>query len=76
MLAASLEYRFPVANKVQGVVFSDIGNAWEDKGYKLSDLNASVGVGLRVQTPIGPIRLDYAQGDDGGRTHFSFGGQF
>ncbi|HWR09159.1 MAG TPA: BamA/TamA family outer membrane protein [Sporomusa sp.] len=76
MLAASVEYRFPVVSKVQGVVFSDIGNAWDGEGYKLDDLNASVGVGIRVTTPIGPIKIDYAQGSQGGRTHFSFGGQF
>lgn len=76
MLTATAEYRFPVAKKVQGVVFSDVGNAWEGEGYKLDDLKASVGVGLRVTTPLGPIRIDYAQGSEGGRTHFSFGGQF
>ena len=76
MLAASVEYRFPVAKKIQGVVFSDIGRAWEGEGYKLNDLEASVGVGVRVTTPIGPIRIDYAQGSEGGKTHFSFGGQF
>ncbi|SMC38566.1 BamA/OMP85 family outer membrane protein [Sporomusa malonica] len=76
MLAGSVEYRFPVVNKVQGVVFTDIGNAYDGEGYKLDDLNASVGVGIRVTTPIGPIRIDYAQGSQGGRTHFSFGGQF
>ena len=76
MLAASAEYRFPVAKKVEGVVFTDIGKAWDGEGYKLNDLEASVGVGLRVSTPIGPIRIDYAQGSQGGRSHFSFGGQF
>lgn len=76
MLAATAEYRFPVAKKVQGVVFTDIGKAWEGEGYKLNDLEASAGVGLRITTPIGPIRLDYAQGSEGGKTHFSFGGQF
>jgi outer membrane protein insertion porin family len=76
MLTATAEYRFPVAKKVQGVVFTDIGNAWDGEGYKLDDLKASAGVGLRITTPIGPIRLDYAQGSEGGKTHFSFGGQF
>lgn len=76
MLAASVEYRFPIAKKVQGVVFSDIGNAWEGESYKLNDLKIGAGVGVRVQTPIGPIRLDVAKGDEGTRTHFSFGGQF
>lgn len=76
MLLASAEYRFPVAKKVQGVVFTDVGNAWDGEGYKLDDLKASAGVGLRVSTPIGPIKLDYALGSNGGKTHFSFGGQF
>lgn len=76
MLAATAEYRFPVAKKVQGVVFTDVGKAWRGEGYKLKDLEASAGVGLRITTPIGPIRLDYAQGSEGGKTHFSFGGQF
>ncbi len=76
MLAATAEYRFPIAKKVEGVAFTDVGKAWQGEGYKLKDLEASVGVGIRVSTPIGPIRLDYAQGGQGGRTHFSFGGQF
>lgn len=76
MLAATAEYRFPIASKVEGVVFTDIGKAWDGEGYKLNDLEASAGVGIRVSTPIGPIRLDYGQGSQGGKTHFSFGGQF
>jgi outer membrane protein insertion porin family len=76
MLAATAEYRFPIASKVEGVAFSDIGKAWTGEGYKLNDLEASVGVGIRVSTPIGPIRLDYAKGGQGAKTHFSFGGQF
>ncbi|MPN47674.1 Outer membrane protein assembly factor BamA [bioreactor metagenome] len=76
MIAATAEYRFPISNKIQGVVFSDIGKAWDGDHYKLNDLEASAGVGVRVTTPIGPIRIDYAQGSEGGKTHFSFGGQF
>lgn len=76
MLAATAEYRFPIASKVEGVAFSDIGKAWTGEGYKLNDLEASVGFGIRVSTPIGPIRLDYAKGGQGAKTHFSFGGQF
>lgn len=76
MIAATAEYRFPVAKKVQGVVFTDVGKAWDGDHYKLNDLKAGAGVGLRVATPIGPIRIDYAIGEQGGKTHFSFGGQF
>lgn len=81
MYAATLEYRFPIAKKVQGVVFTDMGSTWGiDEGkipwYKDDNsLNFSVGVGLRLQTPIGPIRLDYGHGDRN-KFHFSFGTQF
>lgn len=81
MYAATLEYRFPIAKKVQGVLFTDAGSAWgldRDKipWYDDDDsLNWSVGVGLRLQTPIGPIRLDYGHGDQN-KFHFSFGTQF
>lgn len=81
MYAATLEYRFPIAKKVQGVLFTDAGSAWGlDRGkipwYDDDDsLNWSVGVGLRLQTPIGPIRLDYGHGDRN-KFHFSFGTQF
>lgn len=81
MYAATLEYRFPIAKKVQGVVFTDMGSTWGiDEGkipwYKDDhSLNFSVGVGLRLQTPIGPIRLDYGHGDRN-KFHFSFGTQF
>ena len=81
MYAATLEYRFPIAKKVQGVLFTDMGSAWGlDRGkipwYEDDDsLNWSVGVGLRLQTPIGPIRLDYGHGDQN-KFHFSFGTQF
>jgi outer membrane protein insertion porin family len=76
MFTASAEYRFPIAKKVQGVLFSDVGNAWNGEGYKLDDLKASVGVGIRLNTPLGPIRLDFARGSEGNKTHFGFGGQF
>lgn len=81
MYSATLEYRFPIIKKVDGVVFSDVGNAWNIDKSRIPWYNEnnkvhwSVGVGLRLQTPIGPIRLDYAHGDKN-KFHFSFGGQF
>jgi len=77
MLNATAEYRFPIAKKVEGVVFGDIGNAWTTgEGYSLSNLKSDAGIGVRVGTPIGPIRIDLAKGSQGTRTQFSFGGQF
>lgn len=81
MYAATLEYRVPLAKKVEGVLFTDVGSSWGiDQGripwYSDDDsINWSVGVGLRLQTPIGPVRLDYGHGDKN-KFHFSFGAQF
>lgn len=79
MLKATLEYRFPIVKKVQGVLFTDNGYAWDKRHedeFDLGLLKNSYGVGLRINSPLGPVKLDYGYGDDGGKFHFSFGGQF
>ena len=74
---ATLEYRFPIVTKVQGAVFTDWGAAWsKDFVPDAKDIHGSIGVGLSLNTPIGPLRLDYGRGDKGGRVHFSVGGTF
>ena len=75
MALATLEYRFPIVSKVQGALFTDWGAAWSD-GYTPENIHGSVGVGLSLTTPIGPLRLDYGRGRDGGRIHFTVGGSF
>ena len=75
MALATLEYRFPIVSKVQGALFTDWGAAWSD-GYKPKDVHGSIGVGLSLTTPLGPLRLDYGRGSDGGRVHFTVGGSF
>ncbi len=79
MLRGTLEYRVPLMKKVQGVLFTDTGYAWDkntEDNFDLGLMKYSYGVGLRVNSPLGPLRLDYGIGEDGGRFHFSFGGQF
>lgn len=81
MYQATVEYRYPIAKKIQGVIFGDLGNAWggtEHIPWYNSDnkIHYSGGLGFRITTPIGPVRLDYAVGSNGGKFHFSFGGKF
>lgn len=47
--------------KMFGVVgFCDLGNVWNRIGdARLSEMRAAAGVGLRANTPIGIVRLDY-----------------
>jgi outer membrane protein insertion porin family len=79
MLKGTIEYRMPIIEKVQGVLFVDSGYAWDKRdetAFDLGLIKAGYGVGLRVNSPLGPIKLDYGFGSNGGRFHFSFGGQF
>jgi outer membrane protein insertion porin family len=42
------------------VLFNDRGNAWlSHKDVHLNELKSTVGAGLRYNTPVGPLRLDY-----------------
>ena len=55
------ELRFPIWRFVSGGVFWDAGNVWDTAGdVSLGDLRQSVGVGLRVMFPFGPVRVEYA----------------
>jgi len=77
------ELRIPIASSVTGVLFTDIGDAWGSiyQGIGLAqDANfnphQSVGFGLRVTTPLGPIRIDEGFGSEGAKTDFAIGNSF
>ncbi|WP_404788263.1 BamA/TamA family outer membrane protein [Altericista sp. CCNU0014] len=88
-LQATAEYRFPLLKflgGIGGVLFVDygtnLGTQSDVPGQpgivrgKPGD-GLGYGVGLRVKTPIGPVRLDYGWTIDGGsRFQFGFGERF
>lgn len=87
MYLASVEYRRPIMKSIVGVLFADVGDAFgsesifQFRGNRFQQHDdirpfGSIGLGLRVQTPIGPIRLDVGYGEEGTRTHFSIGHAF
>lgn len=60
ILVGSAEYTVPIIDIVKGAVFFDTGNVWSKfKDYGSGGMKSGTGVGLRVKTPIGPIKLDY-----------------
>ena len=61
MLEGNMELRFPIFDIFSGVVFTDIGNVWRKAfAYDFNQLRYDAGSGLRVKTPVGPVRLDIA----------------
>ena len=80
----TLEYTFPIIDKVRFAVFSDIGfvNAGT-YNFGTDDVNGDYGIGLRLDLPIGPIRLDYGipflkdqYSSSSGQFNFNIGYQF
>lgn len=80
------EYRFPLFSFLGGALFFDAGS---DLGSGNAIIGApgpsrgkpgsgfGYGLGARVQTPLGPLRIDYGFSDSGeGRIHFGIGERF
>ncbi len=74
----NLELRYRLQRKFQIVGFVDAGSAYGGSFTSTKSFSNLVGVGagIRVQTPIGPLRLDLGRGTDGLHTHFGIGAQF
>lgn len=83
-LNATAEYSYPIVERVRGAFFFDIGDVWRDAyQFDLSDIKSDAGIGIRLNLPIGPLRLDYGypiQTDHAsgrtGKIQFSVGYQF
>ena len=83
---ATAEYRFPIFKIVGGALFFDYGttlgsdDAVPGRPSEIRELPGSgfgYGLGIRVQSPLGPIRVDYAINDDGGNEiQFGIGEKF
>jgi outer membrane protein insertion porin family len=79
-LLLNVEYRYTFNEVFQGVGFFDFGNAWDEGAPPFGDFISGKGFGIRLNTPLGPLRLDYGIGAGKnfgeGIIHFSMGQAF
>ncbi len=85
LVEGSFELRRNLYKQFSGALFLDYGNVWQKwDDLALNDLHYAIGLGLRYNTLIGPIRIDLArkinkQPSDGNhpfQLHFSIGQAF
>jgi outer membrane protein insertion porin family len=83
MWRTTIEWTFPIIEKARGAIFYDTGFVNSDQwSFGFNHIASDVGFGLRLDLPIGPLRLDYGfplQRDGyngGGRFNFNVGYQF
>lgn len=61
MAMASVEYTIPLLSMLRIAGFYDIGNVWRDAyDFDFSNMASSAGIGLRIDMPGFPIRIDRA----------------
>jgi len=83
MARLTVEWTFPIIEKARGAIFYDSGfvnaDPWK---FDFSHLASDIGAGIRINLPIGPMRLDYGYPllrdgyHGGGHFNFSVGYQF
>lgn len=85
MLVGNAELTFPIYKDVlNGAVFYDAGNVWKDMGdIGQGNYKHGAGLGIRVKTPIGPVKVDWGyplskeKGEEKkGRFYFSISREF
>jgi outer membrane protein insertion porin family len=60
IIVGNLELRFPVYRAIHVAGFYDVGNVYRSlSAIGNSRTSNTVGLGLRIKTPAGPLRLDY-----------------
>lgn len=89
-LVGTIENRTQINDLLGFVVFFDAGRAWKYQGRALDydhegnfpdEIATTAGVGLRLNTPIGPLRFDFGwpvgnKMDDGMEFYFNMGQSF
>ena len=81
--AASIEHQRRIAGPLKSVLFTDAGALAADPNpFSAEETEVAIGLGLRLDLPIGPIRFEYGhnltrdEGEPDGAFHFAIGLKF
>ena len=74
-ILGTLEMRFPSTKDFRIVLFVDSGSVWEESSLP-EKFKTGWGIGLRINTPLGLMRLDYGIREKGNEFHFGMGEGF
>jgi outer membrane protein insertion porin family len=56
----NFELRYPLTSRLRLVPFYDLGNVFKRvSDFRFSDMTNTVGLGMRFNTPLGPLGVDY-----------------
>jgi outer membrane protein insertion porin family len=81
---STFELTFPIFSRVRGAVFTDWGFVNQNSyDFSWDNMNGDIGIGVRLDLPIGPIRVDYgwpvkydSYNGPPGKFNFNIGYQF
>ena len=83
LLLLNEELTFPIWRSLRAEIFLDAGNVYVTlSDFDPTDLRSSAGLGFRLETPIGPIRIEYGwkldrrEGESAGELVFAIGTVF
>ena len=83
LLILNEEWHFPIWRSLGAEIFLDVGNVYPTiSDFNPTDVRSSAGAGLRLETPIGPIRVEYGwkldrkENESPGEVIFSIGAVF
>ena len=58
---AYAEYSLPIIDRLRVAAFYDMGNVYYDSyQWDFAQYNSDIGIGMRINLPVGPLRFDYA----------------
>ncbi len=60
LVCANLEYTIPIVKMLRIAAFTDVGSVSDDEFDVADDFAWTVGLGLRIDIPMFPVRLDFA----------------